>query len=148
AATVEFDRVGAIGALQRAAVGQFGEDCERNAERLRGRTLLLQHREAVIAGPSACLAVGENVAHGVFSRASVRNPLSARSCSMAITSVRIASRGAAYLAASRSAISPTLRLPSQSCSTSTAISSGASTRSGARITHTLRVSSNFSLACR
>src|ERR1700750_217084 len=45
-------------------------------------------------------------------------------------------------------MSPTLRTPSQSCSTSTAISSGASTRSGARSTHTFRVSSNFSLACR
>src|SRR5262249_40912305 len=40
------------------------------------------------------------------------------------------------------------RWPSQSCRTSTAISSGASTRSGARITQTFRVSSNFSLACR
>src|SRR6202012_5804346 len=48
----------------------------------------------------------------------------------------------------KSIMSPTLRIPSQSCSTSTAISSGASTRSGARITHTCRVSSNFSLACR
>src|SRR5258708_3651657 len=45
-------------------------------------------------------------------------------------------------------MSDTLRTPSQSCSTSTAISSGASTRSGARITQTCRVSSNFSLAWR
>src|SRR5262249_28003162 len=45
-------------------------------------------------------------------------------------------------------MSLTLRTPSQSCSTSTAISSGASTRSGARITQTLRVSSYFSLAWR
>src|SRR6478736_720932 len=45
-------------------------------------------------------------------------------------------------------MSDTLRSPSQSCKTSTAISSGASTRSGARITQTFRVSSNFSLACR
>ena len=65
-----------------------------------------------------------------------------------MTSVRIASRGAAYFAASWSETSPTLRLPLQSCKTSTAISSGASTRSGARITQTLRVSSYFSLACR
>ena len=35
AAAVELDRVGAIGALQRAAVRQFGEHRERNAERLR-----------------------------------------------------------------------------------------------------------------
>src|SRR5438067_10047841 len=39
-------------------------------------------------------------------------------------------------------------MPSQSCSTSTAIASGASTRSGARITQTCRVSSNFNFACR
>src|SRR5271154_7099180 len=45
-------------------------------------------------------------------------------------------------------MSATLRAPSQSFSTSTAISSGASTRSGARITQTCRVSSNLSLACR
>src|SRR5581483_5007427 len=38
--------------------------------------------------------------------------------------------------------------PSQSCSTSTAISSGANTRSGARITQSFRVASYFSLACR
>src|SRR5215472_1511361 len=45
-------------------------------------------------------------------------------------------------------MSATLHTPSQSCSTSTAISSGASTRSGARINQTFRVSSNFSLAWR
>src|SRR5882724_11247773 len=45
-------------------------------------------------------------------------------------------------------MSATLRTPSQRCSTSTAISSGASTRSGARITQTCRVSSNLSLAWR
>src|SRR5256885_816841 len=45
-------------------------------------------------------------------------------------------------------MSATLRAPSQSCSTSTAISSGASTRSGARSTQTLRISSNFSFVWR
>src|SRR6478672_7685595 len=45
-------------------------------------------------------------------------------------------------------MSDTLRSPSQSCKTSTAIWSGASTRSGARITQTSRVASNFNLACR
>ena len=99
AAAVEFDRVGAIGALQRAAVRQLGEHGERNAERLRGRALRFQNREPV-AGRGRRFALGENVAHGVFSRASVRKPLSARSCSIPMTSVRIASRGAAYLAAS------------------------------------------------
>src|SRR5258705_1356140 len=67
---------------------------------------------------------------------------------MAMTSVAIAPRSAAYLAASWSTICATLRTPSQSCSTSTAISSGASTRSGGRMTQPCRVSSNFSLACR
>src|SRR4029079_19167211 len=100
AATIQLDRVGAIGALQRAAVRQFGEHRERNAERLRRRTLRFQNREPVAGRGAGCLAIGEEVAHGVFSRASVRNPLSARSCSMATTSVAMASRGAAYLTAS------------------------------------------------
>src|SRR5690242_1404448 len=60
----------------------------------------------------------------------------------------MASRGAAYFAASCSTMSATLRTPSHSCSTSTAISSGARIRSGARITQTFRVSSNFSSPCR
>src|SRR6266516_2884768 len=92
--------------LQRAAVRQFGEHGEGNAERLRGRTLRFQNREPVAGRGTGCFAIGENVAHDAFSRASVRKPLSARSCSIPITSVRIASRGAAYLAASWSAISP------------------------------------------
>ena len=44
AAAVEFDRVGAIGALQRAAMRQFGEHRERNAESLRGRAACFQRR--------------------------------------------------------------------------------------------------------
>src|SRR5436190_9673335 len=119
-------------------MGQFGEHGERNAEALRDRAAALQDGKSIIA-------VG---AHDVLSRASIRNALSARSCSMPITSVRMVSRSAAYFTASWSAISPTLRNPSHNCSTSTAISSGASTRSGARITQTCRVSSNFILACR
>src|SRR5579871_4988335 len=142
---VELDRVGAIGALQRAAMRQLEQDGDRDAMGFRDGFLPLQHGEAV-ARPGRLMVRG--LAHVVFSRASVRNPLSARSCSMASTSVAIASRGAAYLATSWSTMSLTRRTPSQSCSTSTAISSGARMRSGARITQTLRVSSNFSLACR
>src|SRR6185312_551490 len=142
---VELDRVGAIGALQRTAMRQFQQHGHRNAMGLRDRLLLLKHGEAVVR--IGCLVV-RKLAHEVFSRASVRNPLSARSCSIAITSVAIASRGAAYFCASPSTMSATLRTPSQSLSTSTAISSGASTRSGARITQTFRVSSYFSLAWR
>ena len=100
AAAIELDRIGAIGALQRTAMRQLGEHRERNAEGLRGRAARLQHREPVggIAGRYA--GIGQRRAHEVFSRASVKNPLSARSCSMAMTSVAIASRSAAYLAAS------------------------------------------------
>src|SRR3984957_18674867 len=147
AAAVEVNRIGAIGALQRAAMRQFGEHGQWNSEGFRRRASCFQRGQAVI-GPGSHFAIGENVAHAVLSRASVRKPLSARSCSMAMTSVAIAPRSAAYLMASWSTISATLRTPSQSCSTSTAISSGASTRSGARITQTCRVSSNFSLAWR
>src|SRR5467141_2883101 len=73
AAALELDRIGAIGALQGAAMRQFGE-----------------YREPVrgIAGRHA--GICQRWAHGVFSRASVRNPLSARSCSMAMTSAPIA----------------------------------------------------------
>src|SRR6185312_16764613 len=127
---------------------QLREHRQRNAEGFRNRALLLQHRQAVVGLGRFRIGLGELLAHGVFSRASVKNPLSARSCSIATTSVEIASRAAAYLAANSSTIAPTLRAPSQSLSTSTAISSGASTRSGARITQTFRVSSNFSFACR
>src|SRR5665213_367832 len=148
AAAVELDRIGAIGALQRAAMRQLGQHGERNAIGLGDRTTSLQHRQPVFRVGRRRFAVCSQRAHEVFSRASVRNPLSAKSCSIATTSVAIASRGEAYFTASKSTMSATWRTPSQSCSTSTAISSGASTRSGARITQTWRVSSNFSLACR
>ena len=99
AGAVELDRVGAIGALQRAAVGELGEHRERNAKGFGGRAALLEDRKPVARAGRRRFAV-ENTAHDVFSRASVKKPLSARSCSMATTSVAIASRGAAYLAAS------------------------------------------------
>ena len=87
---VELHRIGAIGALQRAAVGEFGKHGERNAERLGGRARF-QRRQPVGA---RLLDIGGRCGHGVFSRASVKKPLSARSCSMAMTSAAIASRGA------------------------------------------------------
>src|SRR5580704_15907819 len=124
AAALQFHRIGAIGTLQRAAMRQFGEHRERDPESLRRRAAALQHRKPVggVAGRYACIC--QRRAHEVFSRASVKNPLSARSCSMAMTSVAIAPRSATYLAASRSTMLPTLRTPSHSFSTSTAISSG------------------------
>src|SRR5262249_38506756 len=79
-AAVELDRVGAIGALQRAAVCQLEQDRDRDAMGFRDRLLPLKHGEAV-AGSLMVL----EVAHPVFSRASVKKPLSARSCSIAIT---------------------------------------------------------------
>src|SRR3984893_16636681 len=148
AAALQLERMGAIGTLQRTAMCYSREHRERNAESLSRGAALLQHREPVrgIAGRYA--GISKRRTHEVFSRASVKNPLSARSCSMAMTSIAIAPRSAVYFAANWSIISPTLRTPSHSFSTSTAISSGASTRSGAKITQTCRVSSNFSLACR
>src|SRR3984957_16440121 len=148
AATLQFHRIGAIGTLQRAAMRQFGEHRERNPEGFRRRAPALQHGEPVggVASRYACIC--QRRAHDVFSRACVKNPLSAKSCSMAMTSVAIAPRSATYLAASRSTMSPTLRTPSQSLSTSPAISPGPRPRSGARMTQTWRGSANFSLACR
>ena len=52
AAALELDRVGAIGALQRAAMRELGQHRERNAKGLRRRAALLQHREPV-GGSSA-----------------------------------------------------------------------------------------------
>src|ERR1700722_9641149 len=147
AAAIQLDRIGAIGTLQWTAMRQLGEHRERDAKGLRRRAALLQRREPVMGIAGGYAGIGQRRTHDVFSRASVRNPLSARSCSMATTSVAIALRSAVYFSASRSIMTATLRTPSHSCRTSTAISSGASTRSGARITQSCRVSSNFSLAC-
>src|SRR5436305_9898937 len=97
---------------------QLEQDRNGNAIGFRNGFLPLQHGEAVTRLGRLMV---RKIAHDVFSRASVKNPLSARSCSIAITSVAIASRDAAYLATSWSIMSATLRTPSQSFSTSTAI---------------------------
>src|SRR5437867_9790216 len=55
------------------------------------QTCALPICEPVTGRGAGCFAIGEDVAHDVFSRASVRKPLSARSCSIAMTSVAIAS---------------------------------------------------------
>src|SRR3954469_18219159 len=127
-------------------MGELGQHGEGDAVGLGDGAAPFEHGEPVLA-IGAQFGLGQ-IAHDVVSRTSVRKPLSARSCSIATTSVAITSRGAAYFATSSSMMAATLRAPSHSFSTSTAISSGASTRSGARITQTCRVSSNFSLACR
>src|SRR3984957_17690865 len=114
AAAIEFHRIGTIGALQRTAMRQLGEHRERNAEGLRCRAAGFQHRKPVGGIFRRDAGVGKGRAHDVFSRASVRNPLSARSCSMAMTSVAIALRSAAYFSASMSIMAVTLRTPSQS----------------------------------
>src|SRR6202041_3181881 len=136
AAAIQLHRVGAIGALQRTAMGEFGEHRQRNAEGFRRRAARFQHRQAIGGIVCGDASVGEGRAHDVFSRASVRNPLSARSCSIAMTSVAIAPRSAAYFSASVSIMAVTLRTPSQRWRTSTPISSGDSTRSGARMPQT------------
>src|ERR1700688_4101233 len=107
AATLQLDRIGAIGALQRTAVRQLGEHRQRNAESLRRRAALLQHSEPVAGIAGGHVGSGKRRAHDVFSRASVRNPLSARSCSMAMTSVAIALRSAAYFSVSMSIMAAT-----------------------------------------
>src|SRR6266478_5573753 len=114
AAALQLDRIGAIGALQRTAMCYFRKHRERNTESLSRRAALLQRREPVRAAAGHCAGIGKGRTHEVLSRASVKNPLSARFCSMAMTSVAIALRSAVYFAASWSIIAPTLRAPSQS----------------------------------
>src|SRR5258706_6921271 len=114
AAGFQLDRIRAIGTLQRTAMCYFRKHRERNTESLSRRAALLQHGEPVRAGAGHCACTGKGRTHEVLSRASVKNPLSARSCIMAMTSVAIALRSAVYFAASWSIIAPTLRAPSQS----------------------------------
>ena len=95
AAALQLDGVGAIGTLQRTSMRQFREHGEGNAESLGQRAALLQHRHSIGAGRNFRTGIGHGRTHYVFSRASVRNPLSARSCSIAITSAEIAPRSAA-----------------------------------------------------
>src|SRR3984893_11822348 len=114
AAALQLDRIGAIGTLQRTAMCYFRKHRERNAESLSRGAALLQHREPVSRIAGCCAGIGKRRTHEVFSRASVKNPLSARSCSMAMTSVAIARRSAVYFSASWSIIASTLRVPSQS----------------------------------
>src|SRR5713101_5879568 len=114
AAALQLNRIGAIGTLQRTAMCYFRKHRERNAESLGERAALLQHREPIRGSAGHCAGIGKRRTHEVLSRASVKNPLSARSCSMAMTSVAIALRSAVYFAASWSIIASTLRTPSQS----------------------------------
>src|SRR5260370_2258077 len=114
AAAFQLDRIRAIGTLQRTAMCYFRKHGKRNTESISVRAALLQHGEPVRAGAGHCACTGKGRTHEVLSRASVKNPLSARSCIMAMTSVAIALRSAVYFAASWSIIAPTLRAPSQS----------------------------------
>src|SRR5229473_4540828 len=112
AATLQLNRIGAIGTLQRTAMCYFRKHRERNAESLGERAALLQHREPVRGSAGHCAGIGKRT-HEVLSRASVKNPLSARSCSMAMTSVAIALRSAVYFFASWTIIAPTLQTQTQ-----------------------------------
>src|SRR6266446_3574774 len=103
AATFQLDRIGAIRTLQRTSMRYLGE-----------RAALLQHRKPVRGRAGHRAGIGKRRTHEALSRASVKNPLSARSCSMAMTSAAIALRSAVYFAASWSIIAPTPRTPSQS----------------------------------
>src|SRR5258706_5418687 len=99
AAAFQLDRIRAIGTLQRTAMCYFRKHRERNAESLGGRAALLQHRKPVRGSAGRRVGISKCRTHEVFSRASVKKPLSARSCSMAMTSAAMVSRLAAYLAA-------------------------------------------------
>jgi len=66
AATVELDGIGTIRALQRTTMRQFGQHRERNAECLRRRAALLQHREPVARIAGCYVGVGERWTHEVF----------------------------------------------------------------------------------
>src|SRR6185437_12533112 len=79
--------------------------------------------------------------------ASARHPLSARSCSISVTSPAISSRGALNFAASASTIVSTFALPSTSFRISTACSSGSISRSGAIMIQRCRVSSKRKTMC-
>src|SRR6476661_6272495 len=114
AGTLKLDRIGAIGTLQRTAMGYFRKHRERNPESLRRRAALFQYGEPVGGSAARRTCVARRRTHEVLSRASLKNPLSARSWSMAMTSVAIALRSAVYFVASWSIIAPTLRTPSQS----------------------------------
>src|SRR3546814_5978845 len=94
----QFERVRAIGALQRATICQLRQQGERWAW------------------------VGHGIGHATTT------PLSARSCSISRTSRPTVSRGASNLAESRSAMAATVVAPSQSRRISTAISSGTKNR--------------------
>ena len=97
---IELQRIGAIRTLQRAAMRQFGQHGERNTECLGDRSARFQHGEAVHRLACHLRHIGRRRGHGVGSLASIRNPLSARSCNIATTSAPMSSRGAAYFAAS------------------------------------------------
>ena len=97
AGALHLDRVGAIAALQRAAVGEFEQHGERDAVGLGDR---LARCDSRMARPSIGSAKTGLVSRRVglmasAFRASTTKPDPARSCSMAMTSAPISSRGAA-----------------------------------------------------
>src|SRR6516162_3098336 len=124
----ELYRIRAIGTLQRAAMGQFGEQADGSAcTKRRGLLLAADHAlgRLIIDGERLAMSVSLKLLHPFT------YPLSARSWSRSITSARITSFDAEYSWARASTISSTVLLPSQSLSTATAVLSGVRTRSGA-----------------
>src|SRR5581483_6091185 len=117
---LQLERVGAVRALQRAAMRELGEQPQRR--------------------PCA-VADGGGGARLDLCAHTEMTPLSDSSCSSDVMSDRMRSRGALYVAASSVAMSSTRRAPSQRVSTATAIGSGVNTRSGARITQRPRAAS-------
>src|SRR6478672_6502720 len=134
---LKLDGIGAIGALQWAAMRELGEQADRSA------------RAECCCG-AAAHALGGLVVHDDGFAMSIglkllghpfMYPLSARPWSRSSTSVRITSAGAEYSSARDSTISSTVLLPLQSLSTATAVWSGIRIRSGARSSHRPRPAS-------
>src|SRR4029453_11888525 len=126
---LELNRVRAIGTLQRATMRQLGEQADwRACAKRRGRVLVPDHAlgRLIVHGERLAMSVSLKLLAHPF-----MYPLSARPWSRSITSALITSFGAEYSWAKASTISSTVRLPSQSLSTATAVWSGVRTRSGA-----------------
>src|SRR5665648_168967 len=136
---LELDRVGTIAALQRAAMGQLGEHADGcEGAQLSGHVLAADHARGglVVHADGLTMSVRLELLGHAFTY-----PLSAKPWSRSRTSAVMTSTGAEYSSASLAAISSTVLVPSQSCSTATAVWSGVRTRSGARSTHRPRPAS-------
>src|SRR3977135_2188117 len=106
---LKLDGIGAIGALQRAAMGKLGEQADRSAGAKRRRGAAAHaFGGLVIHDEGFAMSVGLELLGHPF-----MYPLSARPWSRSSTSVRITSGGAEYSLARDSTISSTVFLRSR-----------------------------------